>query len=210
MRQHAPAALMPSGDAFAIFRQRAIENVNAGAFGAQAITAILATGDGHPSDVRAIFGDVPLEAIDEGEDRAAGISLGAAHGKPLSHCPRPACGHQGADRRAPRRKMGGFSLQKPQAFLRSLAAFFFFPLSRPPAVRFFLYVRQLNQIGKGHSNAPTHRNALLRERSPCQPGRPRGMSGSKTRCTTAGPAIIAGNPHQGWDCELNFRSSLAG
>ena len=72
MRQHAPAPPMPSGDAFAIF-VNAIENVNAGTFDAQAITAILATGDGHPSAVRAIFGDVPLEAIDEAAT-AAGIS----------------------------------------------------------------------------------------------------------------------------------------
>jgi hypothetical protein len=72
MRHHSPAQPKPPAAAFAIF-VNAIENVNAGTFDEQAITTILATGDGHSSAVRAVFGDVPLEAIDEAAT-AAGIS----------------------------------------------------------------------------------------------------------------------------------------
>ncbi len=72
MTHQSPTQPKPPAAAFVIF-VNAIENVNAGTFDEQAITAILATGDGHSPAVRAVFGDVPLEAIDEAAT-AAGIS----------------------------------------------------------------------------------------------------------------------------------------
>lgn len=62
----------PVKDVFTALRHAA-ENVNAGTLAREQLVSILATGDGHPSAVRAVFGDCAIETLERAAIEA-GIS----------------------------------------------------------------------------------------------------------------------------------------